>query len=96
MATMKKFILLALTALMIIGCGDNMAIEGLDIVNGTRYIVTLKSKKPKEFTYNLVKIDGMDWYDYSYSDTTNFNVGDTLVITVERVDNYRRNNYGND
>ena len=84
---MKKIILLALTPLMMMGCGNNMALEGLDIVNGTKYIVTLKSKKPKKFSYNLIKVGGMDWYDYSYSDTTDFNIGDTLVITVERVGN---------
>lgn len=85
MTTIKKIILLALTTLIIVGCGDNMAIEGLNIINGTKYVVTLKSKKPKKFTYNLIKVDGMDWYDYSYSDTTDFNIGDTLVITVSRV-----------
>lgn len=84
---MKKIILLALTALIMVGCGNNIALDGLDIVNGTKYVVTLKSKKPKEFTYNLIKVGGMDWYDYSYSDTTEFNIGDTLVITVERIDN---------
>ena len=84
---MKKLILLSLTALMMIGCGDSMAVEGLDIVNGTKYVVILKSKKPKEFTYNLVKVGGMDWYDYSYTDTTDFNIGDTLVITVSKVNN---------
>ena len=84
---MKKIILLALIALMMVGCGNNMALDGLDIVNGTKYVVTLKSKKSKEFTYNLIKVGGMDWYDYSYSDTTDFNIGDTLVITVERVGN---------
>lgn len=87
MATIKKIILLALTVLMMVGCGNNMALEGLGIVNGTKYVVTLKSKKPKEFTYNLIKVGGMDWYDYSYSDTTDFNIGDTLVITVKRVGN---------
>jgi hypothetical protein len=86
MTTIKKFMLLSLIALMI-GCGNNMALERLDIVNGTKYVVILKSKKPKEFTYNLIKVGGMDWYDYSYSDTTDFNIGDTLVITVERVGN---------
>jgi predicted small secreted protein len=87
MATIKKIILLALIAFVMVGCGNNMALEGLDIVNGTKYVVTLKSKKPKEFTYNLIKVGGMDWYDYSYSDTTDYNIGDTLVITVERVGN---------
>lgn len=87
---MKKIALLALAVLMMAGCGNNMALEDLDIVNGTKYVVTLKSKKPKEFTYNLIKVGGMDWYDYSYSDTTDFNIGDTLVITVERVGNKKK------
>lgn len=86
MATIKKLMLLALTALVMVGCGNNMALESLDIVNGTKYVVTLKSKKPKEFTYNLIKVDGMDWYDYSYSDTANYNVGDTLILTIKKID----------
>jgi len=85
MATIKKLILLVLIALILIECGNNMALEGLDIVNGTRYVVTLKSKKPKKFTYNLIKVGGMDWYDYSYSDTTDFNIGDTLVVSVKKL-----------
>jgi uncharacterized protein YcfL len=84
MTTMKKLMLLAITALVMVGCGNNMALESLDIVNGTKYVVTLKSKKPKEFTYNLIKVDGMDWYDYSYSDTANYNVGDTLILTIKK------------
>lgn len=86
MATIKKLMLLALTALVMVGCGNNMALESLDIVNGTKYVVTLKSKKPKEFTYNLIKVDGMDWYDYSYSDTANYNVGDTLILTIKKIE----------
>ena len=82
---MRKFILLALTVLMSVGCGDNTALECLNVINGTKYVVTLKSKKPKEFTYNLIKVGGMDWYYYSYSDTTDFNIGDTLVITVKAI-----------
>lgn len=84
---MKKLILLSFISLMMVGCGDNMALDRLDIINGTKYVVTLKSKKPKKFTYNLIKVGDMYWYDYSYSDTTNFDVGDTLVITVKRVGN---------
>jgi len=83
---MKKIILLVFAILMF-GCGDNMSMEGLDIINGTKYVVISKSKRPEKFTYNLIKVGGMDWYDYSYSDTTDFNIGDTLVITVKRVDN---------
>ena len=89
MATIKRIIILAFTALMMVGCGNNMALKDLNIVNGTKYVVTLKSKKPKhkQFTYNLIKVGGADWYDYSYSDTADFNIGDTLVITVKRVGN---------
>jgi hypothetical protein len=86
MTTMKKLMLLAITALVMVGCGNNMALESLDIVNGTKYVVTLKSKKPKEFTYNLIKVEGMDWYDYSYSDTANYNVGDTLILTIKKIE----------
>ena len=82
---MKKIILFALTALMM-GC--NMAIDNLDVVNGTKYVV--KAKKVRRdnygYAYRLVKV-GDTWYDYLYKDTANFNVGDTIVIIVRRVGN---------
>lgn len=83
---MKKIILLVLAVLMF-GCGDNMTMEGLDIINGAKYVVISKSKRPEKFTYNLIKVGGSNWYDYSYRDTTDFNIGDTLVITVKRIGN---------
>ena len=82
---MKKIILFALTALMM-GC--NMAMDKLDVVNGTEYVV--KAKKVRRdnygYAYRLVKV-GDTWYDYLYKDTANFNVGDTIVIIVRRVGN---------
>ena len=82
--TMKKIILLVLTALMVVGC--SMAMDGLDIVNGTKYVVKAKrvAKNNYGYIYNLVKA-GDTWYDYAYRDTADFNVGDTLVITVRRI-----------
>ena len=82
---MKKVILLALTALMMVGCG--MAIDGLDVVNGTEYVVKAKRVDSNYgYIYNLVKV-GDSLYDYAYKDTTDFNVGDTIVITIKRVCN---------
>lgn len=83
---MKKIILLALTALMMMGC--NMAMDSLDIVNGTKYVVKAKSVDRNDYgyIYNLVEV-GDSWYDYHYKDTADFNVGDTIVITVRRVGN---------
>ena len=85
MATIKKIILLALTALMM-GC--NMAMDKLEVVNGTKYVVKAKrlDRNDYGYIYNLVK-SGDSWYDYYYKDTAVFNVGDTLVITVKRVGN---------
>ena len=81
---MKKIVLLALTTLIMAGC--DMAMDSLDVLNGTEYVV--KSKEINEdnygYTYRLVKV-GDTWYDYFYNDTTNFNVGDTIVITVRKV-----------
>ena len=53
---MKKIILLALTSLMMVRCGNNMALEDLDIVNGTKYVVTLKSNGMKRLknTYGSI------------------------------------------
>ena len=83
---MKKIILLALTSLMIVGC--NMAMDSLDIVNGSKYVVKGKrvGRNNYGYIYNLVKA-GDSWYDYHYKDTADYNVGDTIVITVRRVDN---------
>ena len=82
---MKKIILLALTALMM-GC--NMAMDKLDVVNGTEYVVKAKkvSRDNYGYIYNLVKV-GDSWYDYYYKDTADYNVGDTIVIIVRRVGN---------
>ena len=83
---MKKIILLALTALMMVGC--NMAMDSLDITNGSKFVVKAKkvSKDNYGYSYRLVKA-GDSWYDYVYKDTADFNVGDTIVITVRRVGN---------
>lgn len=83
---MKKIILLAFTALMMMGC--NIAMDKLDVVNGTEYVVKAKGicRNGYEYIYNIVKT-GDSWYDYHYIDTADFNVGDTIVITVRRVSN---------
>ena len=81
---MKKVILLALTALIMAGC--NMAMDSLDIVNGSKFIVKSKTKEKQAYLYRLIEL-GDSWYDYHYRDTSDFNVGDTVVITVRRVGN---------
>lgn len=81
---MKKSILLALAAIMMVGC--NMAMDSLDIVNGSKFIVKSKTKEKQTYWYRLIKVgDSWSWYDYHYSDTTNFEVGDTLTIIVAPV-----------
>jgi hypothetical protein len=66
--------------------GCNMAIDTLDVINGTEYVVKVKkvSRDNYGYSYRLVKV-GDTWYDYHYKDTANFNVGDTIVIIVRRV-----------
>jgi hypothetical protein len=81
---MKKIILLALTVMMMVGC--NMAMDSLDIVNGSKFIVKSKTKEKQTYWYRLIEV-GDSWYDYHYKDTSDFNVGDTIVITVRRVGN---------
>jgi uncharacterized protein YxeA len=53
---MKKIISLIFIVLLVAGC--NMAMDGLDVDNGTKYIVTSKTKKAKEpyYTYRLIKL----------------------------------------
>ena len=79
---MKKIILLALTVLIMVGC--DMPMESLDVVNGSKFVVTSKRKEEQTYLYRLIKV-GDSWYTYHYRDTTNFEVGDTLTITVASV-----------
>ena len=83
---MQKLILLTLTALMMVGC--DMAMDSLNVLNGTEYVVRAKkiNKDNYCYSYKLVKA-GDSWYDYVYKDTADFNVGDTVVITIKRVGN---------
>ena len=78
---MKKIILLALTALMV-GC--DMAMDSLDIVNDSKFIITSKDKEKLNYLYRVVELDNL-FYTYRYRDTADFNVGDTLVITIRRL-----------
>ncbi len=82
---MKKIIFLALSILMVVGC-EELAYERLDIINGTKYIVTKKKKDANDYIcdYRLIKVGGDKGYDYSYRDTTDYNVGDTLVLTIKK------------
>ena len=77
---MKKIILLALTALVMVGC--DMAMDTLDIVNGSKFIVKSKTKGNQTYLYRLIEVGGDSYYLYNYKDTTNFEVGDTLTIIV--------------
>ena len=82
---MKKIISLIFIVLLVAGC--NMAMDGLDVDNGTKYIVTSKTKKAKEpyYSYRLIKLGDYTWYDYNYKDTASFEIGDTLVLTIKKV-----------
>ena len=82
----RKIILFAFTLLVFASC--DMAMDSLDITNGTKYIVISKMKKADDFhyKYHLIK-EGDRFYDYLYKDTAAFNVGDTLILTIKRVGN---------
>ena len=86
---MKKIILLALTALMMVGC--NMAMDSLDITNGSKFVVKSKTIGDQTYLYRLIRVDDMR-YDYNYRDTTNFEVGDTLTIIITSVKNVDKRN----
>jgi hypothetical protein len=77
--------LFALTLLVFAGC--DMAFDRLKVKNGAKYIVISKKKKAGDFyyTYRLIK-EGDRFYDYQYEDTTSFNVGDTLVLNIIKLD----------
>ena len=90
---MKKIILLALAVLMVVEC--NIAMDSLDITNGSKFIVTSKKKKGQIYLYHLININGDSWYTYHYSDTTNFEVNDTLIIIVASARNVGKRNLNN-
>lgn len=79
----KKIILFVFMLLVFVGCDG--AIDKLDVTNGTKFIVTSKKKKVDDYhyTYHLIKEGGDKWYNYYYIDTANFNIGDTLVLTIK-------------
>lgn len=87
----KKFILFVFFSFLVFASCD-LAMEGLDVKSGTKYIITSKKKITGDchYTYRLIKV-GDKWYDYDYTDTTDFNVGDTLILKIEKTSN----NYGN-
>ena len=76
---MKKIILLVFATLMMVGC--DIAMDSLDITNGSKFIVKSKTKEEQTYLYHVIKV-GDSWYDYHYRDTTSFDVGDTLTIIV--------------
>ena len=81
----KKFILFASMLLVFAGC--DMAMDKLDVINGSKYIVTSKTKKDGNYhyTYHIIK-EGDKFYDYHYIDTADFNVGDTLVLSIKKLE----------
>ncbi len=83
----KKFILFVFSILVFFGCGD-WAMEGLDVVSETKYIITSKKKNTSGlyYEYNIIK-EGDTFYDYHYKDTSNYDVGDTLILTIKKVSN---------
>ena len=78
----KKIILLIFALLLFVRC--DVAMDQLE-TNGVKYIVISKKKKVGDFhyTYRLIK-EGSSFYDYHYIDTTDFNIGDTLVLTIKK------------
>lgn len=77
--------LFVLTLLVFASC--DIAMDRLKVKNGTKYIVISKKKKAGDFyyTYRIIK-EGDRFYDYQYEDTTSFNVGDTLVLNIKKLD----------
>ena len=61
--------------------GCDIAMDSLNITNGSKFIVKSKTKEKQIYWYHLIEV-GDSWYDYHYRDTTSFEVGDTLTITV--------------
>jgi hypothetical protein len=82
---MKRIILLAFAALMMVGC--DRAMDSLNTSGGDKYVIISKTKKYNEsfYRYRIIKFGEPEYYDYIYKDSINFNVGDTIIITARRV-----------
>lgn len=80
----KKYISFIFAAFLLVGC--DMAMDTLKTTNGTKYIVTSKKKARNGlyYKYHIIRV-GDKHNDYHYIDTTDFNVGDTLVLTVKKI-----------
>ena len=64
----------------------------LEVTNGSKYIVLSKNKKAGDYyyTYRLIKEGDNRFYDYHYTDTAAFNVGDTLVLNISKKIGYKK------
>lgn len=80
---MKKIILLFFIILTILGC-KKIAMFSLHVRTNTEYIVVDKTKNIEDFHYQYLVAKVGDDILYSYIDTVNFSVGDTLVLTIKR------------
>ena len=80
---MKKIILLFFVILTLFGC-KKIPMFSLHIRTNTEYIVVDKTKNIGEFHYRYSVSEVGDDILYSYRDTVNFNVGDTLVLTIKK------------
>ena len=80
----KKYILFIFAAFLLVGC--DIAMDTLKTTNGTKYIVTSKKKATNGlyYKYHIIRV-GDKHYDYHYIDTTDFDVGDILVINIKKI-----------
>ena len=67
----------------IVGC-KKIPMDSLKVRTNTEYIVADKTKNIEDFHYRYLVNKVGDDVLYSYIDTVNFNVGDTLVLTIRR------------
>lgn len=86
----KKYIPFIFAAFLLVGC--DMAMDTLKTTNGTKYIVTSKKKARSGlyYKYHIIRVEDK-YNDYHYLDTADFDVGDTLLLTVKKINNYGNN-----
>ena len=58
--------------------------DSLRVRTNTEYIVVDKTKNIEDFHYRYLIAEVGDDILYSYKDTVNFSVGDTLVLVIKR------------
>lgn len=80
-----KKILVILILFILNSC--DLAWDSINIKNNSKYIVVSIKDKSSHYVYHLNDISSTTFIfsDYAYIDTAKYNIGDTLIFKIKRV-----------